>query len=198
MQAVPPILVAPILPVADRLQGDLAIKAPAQPGASGSQGETTNSDAESSALASDRAKEIARVINGRSESEVPEEDWIIQGFPPLDTREVGDRDVIDPDRPAVRGPEPIIGAEAQPLPLPGMPEAETSPEAGGEDAKIVELPGAARSDTADRAEAKEDRAEQAEPATPQPVKAATGPASPGASAPDVPEPPAPGAVDIRR
>lgn len=192
MQTIPPVSVI-ALPLVERSQPDLVIQGPSEPSAGGANGETDNPDARDPLLASERAREIARLI-GASEDE-----FIIPGFPPLDTREVGDRDIIDPNRPAVRGPDPVAGQEA-PEALPPLPD-EVDPATGEASEETVEadaaraLPGqrdAERDgDLPAEAKAKTDDA----PALPT---VAAKPASPGASAPDVPEPPSPGAVDIRR
>ena len=189
MQTMPPVFVAAV-PLVERPQADLAIQGVTQSGSSSANGEADNPDARDPALASDRAREVARLLNG-----VPiEEEQLIPGFPPLDTREVGDRDIIDPNRPAVRGPEPLAEGDA-PEALPPLPDEVDPAKAEGSeevDAAVQpELPGMPEQD-------REGEPAEAKPEEPQAPKAAAQPASPGASAPDVPEPPAPGTVDIRR
>lgn len=157
-------------------------------------------------LARDRAQEAARRLrtpqdgpsDGLSDGPQygPEDDAPgIPGFPPLDTRDVGDRDIIDPDRPVVRGPDPLQGSEDRvdpPNPKIGLPATdpplEPVPQAKTEEP--TDTP-----DPADHPPPKM-QSEPEDDAT-RPTKQAQ-PASPGASAPDIPEPPLPGAVDIRR
>ena len=190
MQTMPPVFVAAV-PLVERPQADLAIQGVTQPGSSSANGEADNPDARDPALASDRAREVARLFSGAP----PEEEQLIPGFPPLDTREVGDRDIIDPNRPAVRGPEPLANADA-PEALPPLPdEVDPAKAEGSEEVEAAvqpDLPG--MPETAER----DGEPVDAKGEDPQAPKAAAQPASPGASAPDVPEPPAPGTVDIRR
>ena len=187
MQTMPPVFAA-ALPLVERPQPDLSIQGLSQAGSSGANGQTDNPDARDTAFASDRARDVARLLGGAS----AEEEFLIPGFPPLDTREVGDQDIIDPNRPAVRGPDPLGTADA-PEALPPLPdEIDPAKTEGQEEAEAVaELPGAPKAEQ--EGEPVEEKAEE----PPMPTVAAQ-PASPGASAPDVPEPPAPGTVDIRR
>lgn len=203
MQPIPPVSVLAV-PLVDRPKPDLAIQGPAEADASATDGEAGNPDARDPVLATDRAREIAGLLGAQ-----PEDDFVIPGFPPLDTREVGDRDIIDPDRPAVRGPEPAPVPDPVERPFAGLPEmpdqAEARVGAGmsvGAGAKDVASPGTADAVDLPGAFGPTDGPDETpEPAAqeeaPPPVVTAQ-PASPGASAPDVPEPPAPGAVDIRR
>ncbi|MEM1273769.1 MAG: hypothetical protein AAGF88_08130 [Pseudomonadota bacterium] len=190
MQSIPPAFVAP-LPFAERPATVQAIKAPVEPGASSTSGNADREDTQDPALQSDRARDIMRAFT----PDQAEDDQIIPGFPPLDTREVGDQDKIDPERPAVRGPEPTAAAE-EPTILPPLPDAVDDPDPVSEpqSADPVEPTEPSIAAAQDRSEL-----EDGERAAPAPVtNAAAQPASPGAAAPDVPEPPVPGAVDIRR
>lgn len=195
MQTMPPVFVAPV-PVIDRPQAVNEIKPPSSAGGSASSGETGNPDARDTRLASERAREIARLIGNR---DIDEDQVLIPGLLALDTREVGDQDIIDPNRPAVRGPEPMQTtdpAEALP-PLPD--ELEVTGEVR-EEAEVIEVfPGSA--DTEQQADLPQIGPQSRTPDQNlpghTPGKGAQ-PASPGASAPDVPEPPEPGNIDIRR
>ena len=194
MQTMPPVFVAAV-PLVERPQADLAIQGVTQSGSSSANGEADNPDARDPALASDRAREVTRLLNG-----VPiEEEQLIPGFPPLDTREVGDRDIIDPNRPSVRGPEPLAEGDT-PEALPPLPdEVDPTKAEGSEEVEAAaqpELPGMPEQDR--EGEPAETTGSDDPQATTQTPKVAAQPASPGASAPDVPEPPAPGTVDIRR
>lgn len=191
MQTIPPVSVL-ALPLVERPQADLAIRGPSETSAGAQQGGTGNSDARDPMLASERAREVARLIGAAGDDE-----FIIPGFPPLDTREVGDQDIIDPNRPAVRGPEPLSEIEDTEG-LPPLPD-EVDPVTGEttdeiEPANIPGMPGGAETDQEGNTAPEAKKAEDALPGQ----KVTAKPASPGASAPDVPEPPEPGAVDIRR
>ena len=76
MQTMPPVFVAAV-PLVERPQADLAIQGVTQTGSSSANGEADNPDARDPALASDRAREIARLFSGAP----PEEEQLIPGFP---------------------------------------------------------------------------------------------------------------------
>lgn len=197
MQTVLPVFVA-APPVVERADTPQAIKAPAEAGSSQLDSQS-NPEGKENVLPSDRAREAARQIFGD-----PEQDYPFPGFPPLDTREVGDRDIIDPDRPAVRGPEPLESLETQDA-LPPLPDEVTVGGAEVDEAdEVAALPGTPETDAGTQDKGAENSsattaaiAANSGSAPPGPTVTAQ-PASPGASAPDVPEPPAPGTVDIRR
>lgn len=194
MQTMPPVFVAP-QPVIDRPQAVNEIKPPSAAGGSALNGDADSRDAR---LADERARQIARLIGNR---DIDEDQVLIPGLLALDTREVGDQDIIDPNRPAVRGPEPLSTAEV-PEDLPPLPdEIEPTGEVREEGEVAEALPGSPE------AEAKPEMPEigpqskapdQGLPGQSPRAGAGAQPASPGASAPDVPEPPEPGNIDIRR
>lgn len=188
MQTMPPVFTVPV-PVADRPQAVNQIKPPSEAGGSASNGGAGNTGARDPQLAEERAREIARLIGNR---DISEDQVLIPGLLALDTREVGDQDYIDPNRPSVRGPEPLGDVPEALPPLPDEVAPDATVETTGNSEDEVALPG--------QSEPEVDLPEIGPQKGPEvasvPVKAQ--PASPGASAPDVPEPPEPGNVDIRR
>lgn len=196
------------LPIMDRPQAVNEISPPGEAGGTASDGATGHPDARDAQLASDQARALARIIGNR---QVDDEMLLIPGLWALDTRTVGDQDVIDPNRSTVRGPEPLDSTAAQELPP--LPDEVDPSDTTGETSETKEGPDAsAGAEPGKSAEAEPDLPEigpQARPETAAAVqmqanlpgqapKVTAQPASPGATAPDVPEPPEPGNIDIRR
>ncbi|MEM9756736.1 MAG: hypothetical protein AAF914_12115 [Pseudomonadota bacterium] len=175
MQILPPVIsFAPQTP--ERQTIVPPVKAPAPVGGGDLDSDTGDpATPHDPALASERAREIGRIVFATMNPDADED-----GLQPLDTRTVGDQDIIDPDRPPVRRPDPMVTLGD------GLTEAEASATVPETDdaAEHQELP-----------QALQDKDEDTPPVqTPERL----GPPAPGAVSPDVPEPPLPGAVDIKR
>ncbi|MBF9032509.1 hypothetical protein HKCCE3408_19090 [Rhodobacterales bacterium HKCCE3408] len=171
MQTTLPMIFLPVSPV--ERPRDLPEIRPA----AGAEDAAMDADGQASAETASRAEALARAAMDRIAGPPA------LGFPPLDTRVVGDADIIDPDRPTARIPDPIVSLEEL---RGGQGDAGTEPPEPPRD-PLPAIPPEPAADT-DRTPAP-DRTE----APPIPA----GPPSPKAKAADVPDPPPPGSIDLR-